>query len=101
MRLRHKFNAVRTGRGGQKFDSKKEAAYYDQLCLKQKAGLVLFFLRQTRFDLPGGVVYRCDYTVFYADGTVAFVDVKGIRTPEYVAKRKIVEALYPVTIIEA
>ncbi len=97
---RHKFHAQPTERDGQRFDSKLEARVYDRLKLQQGAGEVVFFLRQTRFDLPGGVTYRCDFQVFYADGTVAFLDAKGFRTPQYVRSKKQVESLYPVTIEE-
>jgi len=90
---------VRTERDGMSFMSKLEAAYYDKLNLFQKAGSVLFFLRQVPFHLPGGVKYVVDFQVFYSDGTVEFVDVKGMETPEFIAKKKMVEALYPVQII--
>lgn len=98
--LRHKFGAVRTERDGIKFQSKKEARYFDFLQLEQKAGRVLFFLRQVPFHLPGGVIYRVDFQVFFRHGDVLFIDVKGMRTPEYITKKKLVEALYPVTIEE-
>ena len=98
--MRHKFNAIRTEHDGIKFDSKKEAAYYAELKLRQRAGDVVFFLRQTPFYFPGSGKYVCDFTVFLADGTVEFVDVKGHRTPEYKAKKKQVEALYPIKIKE-
>lgn len=97
---RHKFKTKITIRDGIKFDSQKEALYYDQLKLKVKAGIVLFFLRQVPFDLPGGIKYRCDFQIFNADGTVQFIDVKGVRTRGYIDKKKQVEALYPVTIEE-
>ena len=100
-RIRHKFNAVRTEYDGIRFDSKKEGRYYLELKLKKKAGLVLFWLRQVGFDLPGNTKYRCDFQVFMTDGTVEFIDVKGMRTPQYILKRKQVEALYPITIKEA
>lgn len=99
-RHRHKFNAVQTVRDGYKFHSKKEAHYYDMLCLLQRQGDVLFFLRQVPFHLPGNVVYRIDFQVFTKDGEVKFVDVKGVRTPEYIRNKKMVEALYPVIIEE-
>jgi len=89
-----------TERDGIRFDSKKEANYYDLLKVKQKAGAVLFFLRQVPFDLPGGVKFRVDFQEFYSDGTVRFIDVKGYRTKEYIARKKMVEALYPVVIEE-
>jgi Protein of unknown function (DUF1064) len=97
---RHKFNAKQTVRGGIKFQSTKEGNYYDQLKLEQRAGDVIFFLRQVPFDLPGGVKYRIDFQEFRKDGTVRFTDVKGFKTPEYKAKKKMVEALYPITITE-
>jgi hypothetical protein len=100
-KARHKFNAKRTECDGIKFPSKKEAAYYQQLKIRQAAGDVVFFLRQVRFDLPGNTHYYVDFQVFMADGTVRFIDVKGMKTPMYVLKKKQVEALYPIEIEEA
>lgn len=99
-KLRHKFNAKQTILDGIKFQSKKEADRYSELKLLQKAGEVVFFLRQVPFHLPGQVTYRCDFQVFWANGTITFEDPKGRKTELYVAKKKIVEALYPVEIIE-
>ena len=100
-RPRHKFNAIRTERNGFKFPSKKEAEYYDMLCmLRDTTGDVLFFLMQVPFHLPGNVKYVCDFQIFYKTGYVQFIDVKGVRTPQYKAKKKMVEAIYPVIIEE-
>jgi hypothetical protein len=96
--LKHKFHAIRTERDGQKFDSKLEARYYDTLKLLQKAGSIIFFLRQIPFHLPGGTKYIADFQVFHSDGTVTFVDIKGIDTPLSKLKRTQVESLYPVNI---
>jgi hypothetical protein len=98
--LRHKFKAKPIDIDGYRFPSKKEGAYYQDLKLKQKAGLVVMFLRQVGFHLPGGVKYILDFMEFHADGSVQCVDTKGYKTPEYKAKKKLVEALYPITIIE-
>ena len=95
---KHKFNAIQTVRDGMKFPSKKEAHYYDQLKLAQRVGIVLFFLRQIPFHLPGNVRYVVDFQVFNSDGTVQFIDVKGVKTPAFIKNKKMVEALYPVTI---
>ena len=81
-----------------KFQSQKEAKYYDQLCLLQKMGEIIFFLRQVPFHLPGNVVYRVDFVEFHKDGTVRFIDVKGYETPEFIRNKKIDESLYPITI---
>ena len=100
MHPRHKFNAKPTVRDGIRFHSTKEANYYSELKLKQKAGIILFFLRQVPIHLPGGVTMRVDFLEFHTDGTVHFVDPKGRRTPQYIDKKKMVEALYPIEIEE-
>ena len=97
---KHKFNAVRTELDGINFDSKKEGRYYMELKLRMKSGEILFFLRQVPFDLLGGVKYRIDFQEFHSDGTIHFIDVKGRRTEMYIAKKKMVEALYPIKIEE-
>lgn len=61
---------------------------------------ISFFLRQVPMHLPGGVKYVCDYLIFWSDGNVSFEDVKGYRTDLYKAKKKIVEAKYPIKIEE-
>jgi len=94
----HKFRAVQTELDGIKFDSKKEAAYYTELKQQKRTGFIVFFLRQPAFDLPGNVKYKADFQVFYADGRVRFIDVKGFQTKDFIMKKKMVEALYPVEI---
>lgn len=95
---RHKYGAIKTERDGIKFPSKIEARYYDKLKNLQHVGEVAFFLRQVAFDLPGKVRYVCDYQVFWMDGDITFVDIKGKDTPLSILKRKQVEAVYPVII---
>lgn len=89
---------ARRTRDGITFDSILEADYYDRLNLEKRGGTVLFFLRQVPFHLPGGVRYVCDFQVFRSDGSVNFVDVKGAQTESFKAKRRQVEALYPIDI---
>lgn len=96
----HKFGAKRTEYEGVQYASKKEARYAQELDLRVRAGEVVFYLRQVPFHLPGGVVYRVDFAEFATNGEVHFVDVKGMRTKDYITKKKLVEALYPVTIEE-
>ena len=104
--MKHKYNAKEAkrhwGDGTEiKFQSRKEAAYYDTLLLAQRTGRLVFFLRQVPFHLPGNVRYTCDYLEFWEDGEVRVVDVKGRKTKEYIRAKKQVEALYPITITEA
>lgn len=98
MRARHKFRAKPVKDDGHHFPSKLEHAYFCRLELLKRAGEVVFFLRQIPFHLPGGAKYVCDFIVFYTDGSVKFIDAKGVETSEFKMKKKMVEALYPVTI---
>lgn len=100
MKFRHKYNAIRTEINGIKFPSKKEAAYYQQLLLAKKSGDLLFFLRQVPFHLDGGVKYLCDFMEFWKNGEIRFVDTKGVKTSMYIVKRKLVQAAYPIEILE-
>ena len=99
-RIKHKYHAIPTFRDGIRFDSKKEAAYYDDLKLRVAAGEVLFFFRQTPIHLPGGVKMVVDFLEFHTDGTVHVIDVKGYKTDVYKNKKSMVEALYPITVEE-
>lgn len=98
--IKHKFRAIPTELDGIKFASKKEARRYQELLLLIKAGEILFTLRQVPFHLPGNVKYLCDFVIFWANGEVTFEDVKGLKTPMYILKKKQVEALYPIKITE-
>lgn len=98
--IRHKFNAIRTEVDGIKFSSKSEAKRYKNLMLLQASGEVLFFLRQVPIHLPGNTKYVLDFLIFWANGDVTFEDVKGMKTPMYILKKKQVEALYPISITE-
>jgi len=94
-KLTHKFGAVRQEIDGLKFPSKLERDYYLHLKLLQKLGEVLFFLQQVPIHLPGGTKYVCDFQVFYKNGEVAFIDVKGVETDVFKVKKRLVEATYP------
>lgn len=98
---RAKFNAVPTEYKGVRFASKREAAYCAKLDALKSGGVVSYYLTQVPIRLPGGVTYRVDFLVFYSDGRVEYVDVKGMRTPVYKLKKKMVEELYPIKIVEA
>lgn len=97
-RTRSKWNNTPTMRDGIRFDSKKEADYYDQLKLEQSAGSVLFFLMQVPIRLPDGEKLRIDFQVFYTDGTVKFIDVKGRATRDWLTKKSWAENIYPIEI---
>jgi hypothetical protein len=97
-----KYHNERVVVDGIKFASKKEANYYSQLCLEMKAGTVLWFCRQPRFVLHGGVEFVADFIVIRAyceygthNPTIEVIDVKGKRLPMYLLKLKQFKAAYP------
>ena len=98
--VRHKFNAKHTEIDGAKFSSKKESLRFIALQQLQKAGEIVFFLRQVPFHLAGGIKYVCDFVVFWANGSVTIEDVKGMKTDMYKVKKKLVENEFPITITE-
>lgn len=83
---------------GQRFDSKLEAKYYQNLRVRKFAGEVKWFLRQVRFDLPGGIIYRCDYEEMLSTGEIVFTDCKGALTDVSRIKLKQVEVLYGIKV---
>lgn len=84
------------------FDSRGESELYLRLGLLKRIGDVSYFLRQVPFHLPGGVTYRCDFMAVFIGGPhvgkTRYLDFKGFETREFINKKKMVEALYPVTI---
>lgn len=88
---------------GIRFDSKKEARYYEQLKLRQAAGEVWYFLRQVPIYLPGGTCYKVDFLVFFKDAArpAEYVDVKGKETQVFRLKKREVEHHYPIRILLA
>jgi len=112
MRLRgHKFGAVPTVTRGWRFASKGEAARYEELLLLGQAGCIRNLELQPRFPLRvnGTTVgtYVADFRYDEACGNSpphtwrdVVEDFKGMPTPLYRFKRKLVEALYGFTIRE-
>jgi Protein of unknown function (DUF1064) len=98
--MKHKYKAHQIKLDEINFQSKKEARRYSELKLLRNNGDVIFFLRQVPFHLPGNVKYICDFQIFWSNGEVTFEDVKGFKTPLYQTKKKIVESLYPIKIID-
>ena len=99
---RHKFNARPVKDDNQHFASTLEHKYYKHLKFLQKTGHIVFFLRQVPFDLnlenTNVSKYIVDFQVFWRDGKVTFVDVKGRETDMFKMKKKMVEASYPVEV---
>lgn len=95
-----KYGAVKTSVDGHTFDSKKEAEYYCNLKIRLQGGDIRGFCLQPIFILAPGLKYKADFIVFNNDGTSEVIDVKGFKTKEYIAKKKVFEDKYKLKIKE-
>lgn len=101
MAYKNKYGNVKVVFDGEKFDSKKEARRWAELKLLQRAGQIEFLNRQVPFvlipsqydDKTGklierAVTYNADF-VYKENGDLVVEDCKGVRTKEYIIKRKL------------
>jgi len=99
----NKYNAIKTTVDGIKFDSKKEAARYQALKLMESNGHISELSLQPKFDLivNGTKIgfYKADFKYLTALGVVV-EDVKGMKTPVYNLKKKMIKAIYDIDIFE-
>ena len=95
-----KYGAVKTQIDGHTFDSKKEADYYMELKMRLLAGEIRGYCLQPIFILAANLKYKADFIVFNNDGTTDIIDVKGFKTKEYIAKKKVLEDKYKLKILE-
>ena len=109
---------------GERFDSVKEYHRWRQLLLLQHAGIISDLQRQVAFELIPtqwetyerygkngqrlkdgrrrvelAVTYVADF-VYTHDGEQVVEDTKGVRTPDYVIKRKLMLYLKGIKILE-
>lgn len=106
------------------FDSKKEALYYRKLKCSQDAGKIRDLQMQVSYELIPAVyrdvtvhlktkdkivrkqiqrpiIYKADFVyIDCSTGNTEVVDVKGIRTKEYILKKKMMLALKGIEIQE-
>jgi hypothetical protein len=102
-----KYGAVKSGG----YDSKKEHSRAIALKQMQRAGLisnlreqVKYVLIPTQRDDQGNLLekecsYRADF-VYDKDGKTIIEDTKGMRTPEYIIKRKLMLHVHGIIINE-
>ena len=85
---------------GIRFHSKKEARRYCELKLLERAGKISCLRRQVRFALVQRVTYVADFEYVDECGARVVEDVKGYRTREYVAKRRLMSEQHGIEIRE-
>ena len=108
--MRNKFGNKKITFMGETFDSKREYERYRELRLMERAGAIHDLMRQVKFLLVPAqyengkcverpVYYIADFTYWEGDKMIV-EDAKGVRTPEYIIKRKLMLQQHGVRIRE-
>ena len=96
----NKYHARMTTVCGRTFDSKREAEVYLELLAQKQAGEIVRIGFQPSYTLLAGFVdntgkkqrpitYTADFFVTYADGRSEVIEVKGMRTRDYLLRKKL------------
>ena len=96
----NKYNARKTTVCGRTFDSKREAEVYLELLAQKQAGEIVRIGFQPSYTLLAGFVdntgkkqkpitYTVDFFVTFADGHSEVIEVKGVRTRDYLLRKKL------------
>jgi Protein of unknown function (DUF1064) len=105
-----KYRNKKTALDGITFDSKREAARYSELRLLERAGHIRSLSLQPKFTLVDSqrradgkaerpVVYIADFMYFQGENCIV-EDAKGVKTPDYVIKRKLMLSRHGITVKE-
>ena len=98
-----KYRAIPVVIDGHRFPSKKEGKRYGELKLLEQAGKISDLKLQPPFDLHVNGVKVCFYKgdfSYVENGVRVIEDVKGVKTPMYRLKRKMMRAEYGIEIRE-
>ena len=96
----NKYNARKTTVYGRTFDSKREAEIYLDLLSRKQHGEIIRIGLQPSYTLLEGfrdnqgnkqraITYTADFFVTYADGRNEVIEVKGMRTRDYMLRKKL------------
>jgi hypothetical protein len=98
-----KYHNKKTLMFGILFDSKREAERYLYLRSRLEAGEITDLHCQVQYVCDVNDQHICNYIAdftYLEKGKLIIEDSKGVRTPEYRIKKKLVEAIHKVEIIE-
>ena len=96
----NKYNARKTVMCGHTFDSRREAEIYLDLLSRKQAGEIVLIRLQPSYTLLEGfrdnqgnkqrpITYTADFFVTYADGHSEVIEVKGMKTRDYLLRKKL------------
>ena len=96
----NKYNARKTIMCGHTFASRREAEIYLDLLSRKQHGEIVCIRLQPSYTLLGAftdnqgnkqrpITYTADFFVTYADGHSEVIEVKGVRTRDYLLRKKL------------
>ena len=105
-----KYHNMRVVVDGIPFDSKKEAQRYRELSLLLRAGIIRDLELQKQYELipaqrigtkvvERAVKYKADF-VYKENGETVVEDTKGVKTKDYIIKRKLMLWVHGISIRE-
>ncbi len=109
--IKNKYNAKRISLSGKKYDSLAESRRFSELSRQQRLGLITDLKRQVPFELipaqydengkllERAVTYKADFT-YRKDGKLIVEDAKGVKTKDYIIKRKLMLYVHKVKLVE-
>ena len=101
-----KYNNTKIRVDGRLFDSKAEAARWQELSLLERAGEITELERQVEYELipkqkgERAVKYIADFRYVDNDGKTVVEDTKGVRTPVWIIKRKLMLRVHGIRVRE-
>lgn len=108
--MANKYHSRKITRDGMTFDSMKEYRRYCELLLLERAGAITELQRQVKFELipaqriDGKVAERaCQYIadfVYRENGNRVVEDTKGVKTKDYIIKRKLMLYIHGIRVKE-
>ena len=101
-----KYNNTKIRVDGRLFDSKAESARWLELLLLERVGEITELERQVEYELipkqkgERAVKYIADFRYKDYEGKTVVEDTKGVRTPVYILKRKLMLRVHGIRIRE-
>ena len=101
-----KYNNTKVRVDGRLFDSKREAARWQELQLLERAGEITELERQVEYELipkqkgERAAKYIADFRYVDHEGKTVVEDTKGVKTPVYILKRKLMLWVHGIKVVE-
>ena len=103
VKKRSKYNNVKVEFGGYVFDSQKECNVYIALRMRLVAGEITDLKLQVPYELNEGGTHSYKYFAdfeYIENGKLITADAKGFKTAVYNKKKKLMQKVYGIEIIE-